>query len=123
MHIGEIKKMSMKVLIVDDDSGFVVNLMNTDMIKKVSFATADSLSRAKTLLKRDDYDLVLANVKIPGGCSLSLKDEIRDKNPGTNFFFMSNLDSDFNYINNIGEKCFHKYELNTELGVLLKNEV
>jgi two-component system response regulator HydG len=112
--------MSIKVLIVDDDSGFVVNLMNTAINNKISISTADSLTRAKTLLKKDKYDLVLANVKIPGGCSLSLKDEIKDNTPKTDFLFMSNLDADYDYINSMGEKCCHKYEINKNLGNILK---
>ncbi len=107
--------MKRKVLIVDDDSSFVSGLMSFILNKEITISIADSLKRAKFLIKNDNYDLILANVKIPGGCSLELKNEFNITS-GTHFLFMSNLDSDYNFIKEKGEQCYYKYNLNNSIG-------
>ncbi|MCK4797168.1 MAG: hypothetical protein KAT05_07285 [Spirochaetes bacterium] len=111
-----------KILIVDDDSSFVVRVMNSiSSGARFCFSIADSLKRAKYLLNNDKFDLILANVKVPGGNSLELKKEVIAIAPDTNFLFMSSIDADYDFIKNKGEKCYHKYELNNTIGALFKN--
>lgn len=113
--------MCKNILIVDDDSGFVARIMNTFSGKSYSFSIADSLNRAKYLLKNNQFDIVLANVKVPGGNSLELKKEVKRFCPGTDLFFMSSLDSDYDLVINKGERCYHKYELDNKIGDILEN--
>ena len=59
--------------------------------------------------------MVLANVKVPGGSSLDLLNDSLD------FRFMSSIESDYKYINELGEKCYYKYDYQNSLKELLEN--
>ncbi len=109
--------MKKKILIIDDDMNFVLKIVNKYCNKNFSFAIADSIERAKNIMKYNDFDIIIANVKIPGGDSLKFKKEIKNNN--TKFLFMSNLESDLQYIKNNGETCYSKYELDNSLGINL----
>ena len=113
--------MSKKILIVDDDTGFVSKIMDSISGKNFCFSIADSLNRAKYLLKRNKFDLILANVKVPGGNSLQLKEKNNFSPSNTNFLFMSNIDSDYNYVKSRGEECCYKYDFNNSIKALLEN--
>ena len=103
--------MRKKILILDDDNNFVCSLLNAFREDNFSFSIADSIERALYLLKMDYYDLIIANVKVPGGNSYILKKEIKSIFPTTKIIFMSSIDSDYDAILNHGEKCLHKYEM------------
>ena len=104
--------MCKKLLIVDDDSYFVNNLIRLFSENDYSISLADSLERAKNMLSIDNFDLVLANYCIPGGCTKDLKSFI---NKTTNLFFMSSVDSHYEKALNTGDNCFHKYNLTNEI--------
>jgi len=110
--------MCRKVLIVDDDYSFICNLVNSQPDCGMSFSIADSLNRANDMLNRDNFDLIIANSKIPGGSSLSLKNKIPSD---TEILFLSSLDSEYNKIKDSGEKCYHKYNLGNRFEVLFSN--
>ena len=103
--------MCKKLLIIDDDSNFVCRVMRTHPGHDISISTADSLKRAKAMINLDNFDMILANVKIPGGSSYSLKEEISKKNPGTKIIFMSGIEADYRSMKNYGEQCYKKNEL------------
>jgi DNA-binding response OmpR family regulator len=110
--------MPKKILIVDDDCNFVQKIMNLNGITGSVFSVADSLKRANDLLLIDHFDLVIANTKVPGGNSLSLKNFISSD---TRICFISGLGSEYNKIKECGELCYHKYELNNQFEVLFSN--
>lgn len=113
--------MAKKILIVDDDTGFVSRMLDLVGNTKHSFSVADSLNRAKYLLQKNQFDLILANVKVPGGSSLDLKNNFNKALYNPDFWFMSSLDSDYNYVVDKGEKCYHKYDYENSLKVSLEN--
>jgi len=113
--------MSKRILIVDDDINFVNRILNICGNKKYSFSIADSIKRAMMYISGDKFDLILANVKVPGGSSVELKNSKNYNLSSTSFLFMSDLDSDYSYVNKIGEKCCHKYDIQESLKVYLEN--
>ena len=64
--------MCKNVLIVDDDAGFVWQIMNNIQNRDCSIATANSLLTAEHILDNNKFDVVVANVNVPGGSSLEL---------------------------------------------------
>lgn len=112
--------MNKKILIVDDDMSFVNKILDSCPNSKHTYAIADSIKRARYLLSNDSFDIILANVKVPGGNSIELKSNGSELKK-TSFLFMSNLDSDYDYVNNIGEKCYYKYDFDKSLKVYLEN--
>lgn len=108
--------MQKKILIIDDDSNFVSNLIPAKSADRLIFSIADSLQRAKLLLQIYQYDIILANIKVPGGNCLELKDDITTCLPDAQFLFMSNLDSDYKKAINSGEECYYKYEIGNSCG-------
>ena len=113
--------MAKKILIVDDDTGFVSRILNLVGTSKHSFSVADSLNRARYLLGKNKFDLILANVKVPGGNSLDLKASFNKTSYNADFWFMSSLDSDYDYVVDRGEKCYHKYDYENSLRMSLEN--
>ncbi|HBD94181.1 MAG: hypothetical protein A2015_14085 [Spirochaetes bacterium GWF1_31_7] len=103
--------MSRKVLILDDDYSFACNVINNNATGNMSFSVADSLNRARMMMKNESYDLILANTKVPGGSSYSLKDELSSHSPATRMIFMSALDKEFEAISSLGERCIRKNEI------------
>lgn len=103
--------MCTKVLIIDDDSGFVFSLMNRFVEQDYAFSLAESIGRAKVMLENNKFDVVLANSRVPGGYSYSLKDEIKSFYPDTRMIFMSSIDSDYEKLKKLGEECVRKNEL------------
>jgi DNA-binding NtrC family response regulator len=113
--------MNKKILIVDDDMSFVNKILDSCPSCKHTYAIADSIKRAKYLLSNDSFDIILANVKVPGGNSMELKSDSSNELKNTSFLFMSNLDSDYENVNNSGEKCYYKYDFDKSLKVYLEN--
>lgn len=103
--------MCKKILILDDDYSFACDLINNNSKADVSFAVADSLNRARMMVKSDSYDVILANTKVPGGNSYTLKDEIHSISPQTGMIFMSAMDDEFDKIKSLGERCVKKNDL------------
>ena len=73
----------MHLLIVDDDPP--VRHACAEIATSLGFATliADSVPAARTVLARSPIDLVLLDLKLPGGGGLTLLEEIRSKSPDT----------------------------------------
>lgn len=97
-----------RFLIVDDDASFAFSLMNKVVDYDCGISLAESIGRAKTMLKNNHYDVVVANSRVPGGFSYTLKDEI-DSN--TQILFMSSMKSDYEELNKMGENCIKKNEI------------
>ena len=80
--------MCKKILIVDDDLNFVNKIIDNCLEYDCSIAIASSISQAKDILKNDQFDIIFANTKVPGGNSIVLKSNIEDN---TRLLFMSSL--------------------------------
>ena len=86
--------MCKKILIVDDDLNFVNRIIDNCFEYDCSIAIASSISQAKSILEEDQFDIIVANTKVPGGNSAILKSKIKNE---TKLLFMSSLnDSLFN---------------------------
>lgn len=99
------------ILIIDDDRDFVSKVIPKMSGCNYVFSVAGTLQRAKFLIETYKYDIILANIKVPGGNSIDLKNEIVRGLKDTQFLFMSNLDSDYNRALDNGEACYYKYEI------------
>jgi DNA-binding NtrC family response regulator len=73
----------MHLLIVDDDAP--VRHACAEIANSLGFVTliADSVPSARNVLARSPIDLVLLDLKLPGGGGLSLLEEIRSRTPDT----------------------------------------
>lgn len=110
--------MRKKILIVDDDSGFVADMLNIIVDKDYSISVADSLKRAIEMMRFNVYDYIIANVKIPGGTSFTLKEKLKGN---TKLLFMSNLESDSEFIKKSGEKFYYKLDIPNLMDLALSN--
>lgn len=109
------------LLIIDDDRGFVLKLMEKVAGKGVTVSFADDIKRASYMIDNNFYDYIIANAKIPGGSTLSLidffsKEKEKDKSI---VYFMSNIDAINKSINETGKRCLYKYEIENRLDTLL----
>ena len=113
------KFMCKNILIVDDDSNFIWQMINNIKNRYCSIATANSIDRAENILDNNDFDFVVANVTVPGGNSMCLKDH---SSPDTKFLFMSNFDSTVKtFYNSFSDKCYYKQDVTGILDRALVN--
>jgi DNA-binding NtrC family response regulator len=113
--------MAKDILIIDDDRIFIQNILDSFACMDCTFSLADSVNHAEILLESNHYDIILANVKMPGGNSLILKKKVKEKTPETSFLFMSGMSSDYNHLRELGEECYYKSELNDTFEYLINN--
>lgn len=97
-----------KVLIVDDDASFAFLLMNKAVNYDCGISLAESIGRARVMLKNNHYDIVVANSRVPGGFSYTLKEDI---DSDTQILFMSSMKSDYEKLHEMGENCIKKNEM------------
>jgi two-component system response regulator HydG len=73
----------MQLLIVDDDAP--VRHACAEIAGTLGFVTlvADSVPAARTILARSSVDLILLDLKLPGGGGLTLLEEVRSRTPET----------------------------------------
>ena len=112
--------MCKNILIVDDDSNFIWQMINNIQNKDCSIATANSIDRAEDILDNNKFDFVVANVTVPGGNSMCLKEH---SSPSTQFLFMSNFDGIIQsfYTNSFTDKCYYKHDVTGILDRALVN--
>lgn len=103
------------LLIVDDDYSFIKEVMNSEKADVFTLSFADSVKRAIDMLSCQNFDLVAANLRVPGGNSLKIKNSISEK---SKVLFFSSMDSDYENLRNSGEICLHKYDLRDKIEVL-----
>lgn len=104
-----------RVLIVDDDASFAFLLMNKAANHDCGISLAESIGRAKVMLKNNHYDVIVANSRVPGGFSYTLKDDIGSD---TQILFMSSMKSDYEKLHELGESCIKKNEMYQKIEVI-----
>lgn len=104
--------MCKKVLIVDDDVNFTMNVLNNYLVSvNCSVSIADSLDIANDMLSHGLYDMVLASCKVPGGDSYSLKSKIKKTSPDAKVVFMSSFETEGDFLKSKGENFIYKYNI------------
>jgi DNA-binding NtrC family response regulator len=111
--------MCKQILIVDDDSHFISQILNRYSERNYSFSIADSLERACQMIEREPFDLVLANATVPGGYSIKLRQQLTKSGRHAHLVFMSGIEKHYDEIVNCGEECYHKYDIGRSFNMLL----
>ena len=91
----------MRVLLVDDEVGFVSTLTERLVMRGMVAEYASSSEEAIQRIQDNSYDLVVLDVKMPGVSGLALKKELLNINPELTFIFLTGYCSD----NVIDEIC------------------
>ncbi|HOV12770.1 MAG TPA: hypothetical protein PK771_00635 [Spirochaetota bacterium] len=107
--------MKKNLLIVDDDYSFIKSILNSNNPDNFNFCFADSVKRAQDMLTYQNFDLIIANSKAPGGDCLNLKNNI---SKDSTILFLSSSDSDYESLKKSGESCLHKYDIVNKFEVL-----
>src|SRR5687768_8858925 len=78
-----------RILVVDDEPN-ICRLLNRYLTRLgYEIETAGSVGEALGLLRRDWFDLVLTDLRLPGASGLDLLVEVRARTPGTRMILMS----------------------------------
>jgi len=86
-----------KILVVEDNEDFRRLLTLVLEAKGYSVQVADNAEKAKEMISHQspDFDLVISDIKMPGGDGLSLLKFTRDANENSKFILMSGMKIDF----------------------------
>ena len=79
----------MKVLIVEDDDLLRRSLYDMLAVKDCEVLAADSLVDARTLLKKETFDVMISDMRLPDGDGLSLLEEQQEAAPGMEVVMMT----------------------------------
>ena len=71
----------MKILVVDDDQIVLESCKRVLAVEGFEVYTASSADKALETMEKDDFDLVLIDVKMPERNGMSLIKEIKGKRP------------------------------------------
>jgi DNA-binding NtrC family response regulator len=81
--------MSIKVLLVDDESSFVETLSRRLTLRKLDVQTAGSADEAFDILAREEFDVVVLDVKMPGTDGLTAIKTIKRRHPMVEVILLS----------------------------------
>jgi DNA-binding NtrC family response regulator len=70
-----------RVLVVDDELDFLETIVKRLQARKIKASGADSGPKALDLLKEQDFDVVILDVKMPGMDGIETLVEIKKRNP------------------------------------------
>ena len=73
--------MTIKVLLVDDETSFVETLSRRLTLRRLEVHTAASAAEAFAFLDRDEADVVVLDVRMPGMGGIEATQEIRKTHP------------------------------------------
>ena len=78
-----------RVLVVDDDCGFVESLVITLGLRQCHVDVARTGAEAENMYDEADYDLVFMDVKLPGRSGIEVLEDIRAKHPEARIVVMT----------------------------------
>lgn len=84
-----------KILLVEDNEDFLRLLTLVLEAKGYSVQVADNAEKAKEMISHQSPDLVISDIKMPGGDGFSLLKFTRDSNENSKFILMSGMKIDF----------------------------
>jgi DNA-binding NtrC family response regulator len=73
--------MSIRVLLVDDETSFVETLSKRLGLRRLTVSTASSAVEAMEVLGREEIDVVVLDVRMPGTDGIAATRAIRDAHP------------------------------------------
>ena len=79
----------MRVLLVDDEQELVETLAERLSIRGIEARWVTSGDGALELIDREDFDIAVLDVKIPGMNGINLRKMMKDKRPEIKFIFMT----------------------------------
>lgn len=82
-----------KILVVDDDSNLLELLIDTLNTFEYDVVGVDNGSDALKILKKEHFDLVISDIKMPEMDGFTLLKEIRKDFPSLPFFFITGVES------------------------------
>ena len=78
-----------KILVVDDEQG-MRRILNVNLRKDGHFIVeADGAAAALELIKREDFDVVLTDQRMPDGSGLDVMRAVREDDPTTSVIFLT----------------------------------
>ena len=81
--------MSIKILLVDDETDFVETMTKRFGIRKMPIASASSGAEALKLVDEEDFDVIILDVRMPGMGGLEVLRQIRAKRPLTEVIMLT----------------------------------
>ncbi len=81
-----------KILVVDDDEPFLAGMVRLLGKHGYEMRGADDVAAARTALAAQDFDLVLCDIRLPGGSGMDLVREISAQLPETAVVMVSGID-------------------------------
>lgn len=81
--------MSIRILLVDDETDFLETMAKRFTIRKMPVATATSGQEALRLMDEQEFDVVVLDVRMPGMDGLELLRQIRVKRPITEVIMLT----------------------------------
>ena len=79
----------MRVLLVDDEQELVETLAERLIIRGIEARWVTSGNGALELIDRENFDIAVLDVKIPGVNGINLRKMMKEKNPEMKFIFMT----------------------------------
>lgn len=79
----------MKILIVDDERDILEIMAEEFTFKGHVVSTASSGNEAIEILKRDTFDVIVSDFKMPNGNGMTVLNYVKTLNPRPRFFFVS----------------------------------
>ena len=79
----------MKILVVDDDKNFTLTLCQILSLEGYSCHEAHSCNEAELILKKEKFDLILSDMRMPKDSGLTLYNRIKNKMPNIPFILMT----------------------------------
>jgi DNA-binding response OmpR family regulator len=97
----------MKVLLVDDEKKFVRSLAERLSIRGLEADWATTYDEALSKALKENYDIIVLDVKMPGMSGIDLKKRLEEITPDMKFIFVTGHGSEEDYNIGIREASFY----------------
>jgi DNA-binding NtrC family response regulator len=81
--------MAIRVLLVDDETSYAETLSRRLSLRRLEVLTASSAAEALTILERDETDVVVLDVRMPGMSGIEATREIRRAHPSVEVILLT----------------------------------